>query len=105
MGRAGREVSAVGTRSNLCVPLCLPRKDIEQSHVVELVNPMHSHTFANLENQPVRALGVTVPAGLEGVFAELVEYFSSPHGPPDPERIVRWVIGMAYAAWGPLGPA
>lgn len=63
------------------------------------------HTFANLDDQPARAFGVTTPAGLEGMFAEQAEYFASLQGPPDPERIRQ--IGAHYGVRSlgpPLGP-
>ena len=59
------------------------------------------HTFANLDDEPVRAFGVTTPAGLEGMFAEQAEYFSSLTGPPDPERVRE--IGERYGVTA-LGP-
>lgn len=45
------------------------------------------HTFANLDDEPVHAFGVTTPAGLEGMFAEQAAYFSSLTGPPDEDVI------------------
>lgn len=59
------------------------------------------HTFANLGAVPVRAFGVTTPAGLEGMFAEQAEYFSSLTGAPDPDRIRE--IGDRYGVRA-LGP-
>ncbi|KRF34071.1 cupin domain-containing protein [Nocardioides sp. Soil805] len=59
------------------------------------------HTFANLGDEPVRAFGVTTPAGLEGMFAEQAEYFGSLQGPPDPDRV--WQIGDRYGVRA-LGP-
>jgi mannose-6-phosphate isomerase-like protein (cupin superfamily) len=59
------------------------------------------HTFANLDDEPVWAFGVTTPAGLEGMFAEQAEYFSSLNGPPDTERIRQ--IGDRYGVRA-LGP-
>lgn len=59
------------------------------------------HTFANLHDEPVWALGVTTPSGLEGMFAEQSEYFASLQGPPDPERIRE--IGNRYGVRA-LGP-
>lgn len=59
------------------------------------------HTFANLGDEPVRALGVTTPAGLEGMFEEQARYFAGLEGPPDPERIRQ--IGARYGV-RPLGP-
>jgi mannose-6-phosphate isomerase-like protein (cupin superfamily) len=52
------------------------------------------HTFANLGDVVVRVLGVTTPAGLEGMFAEQAEYFSTLTGPPDEQRIAE--IGARY---------
>jgi mannose-6-phosphate isomerase-like protein (cupin superfamily) len=45
------------------------------------------HTFANLSDAPAWVFGTTTPAGLEGMFAEQAEYFSSLTGPPDEARI------------------
>ncbi len=59
------------------------------------------HTFANLGDEPVLALGVTTPAGLEGMFEEQAEYFSTLRGEPDPERIRE--IGDRYGVRA-LGP-
>jgi mannose-6-phosphate isomerase-like protein (cupin superfamily) len=52
------------------------------------------HTFANLTSEPVRVVGVTVPAGLEGMFAEQGAYFASLRGEPDPAAIAE--IGARY---------
>ena len=41
------------------------------------------HTFANLSDEPASILGITTPAGLEGIFAEQAAYFSRLEGPPD----------------------
>ncbi len=59
------------------------------------------HTFANLGDEPVWALGVTTPAGLEGMFEEQSEYFASLQGPPDPDQIGE--IGARYGV-SALGP-
>lgn len=59
------------------------------------------HTFANLGDEPVRAVGVIVPGGLENMFAEQAEYFHSLEGPPDPDAIAA--IGDRYGVRG-LGP-
>jgi mannose-6-phosphate isomerase-like protein (cupin superfamily) len=59
------------------------------------------HTFANLDDQPVWAFGVTTPAGLEGMFSEQAAYFSSLTGPPDPDRVRE--IGDRYGVRA-LGP-
>ncbi len=52
------------------------------------------HTFANLTAEPVRVVGMIVPAGLEGMFAEQAAYFGSLQGPPDP--VVLSEIGRRY---------
>lgn len=52
------------------------------------------HTFANLTNEPVHVVGMVVPAGLEGMFAEQADYFASLQGPPDPDAIAE--IGGRY---------
>ena len=52
------------------------------------------HTFANLSDSPVRVLGVTVPAGLEGMFQEQGSHFAQLTGPPDEEVIAA--IGKKY---------
>jgi hypothetical protein len=52
------------------------------------------HTFANLGDEAVRAVGLIVPGGLEGMFAEQTEYFHSLDGPPDPDTIAA--IGNRY---------
>ena len=52
------------------------------------------HTFANLTAEPVRVVGMVVPAGLEGMFAEQTAYFGSLQGPPD--RAVTDEIGRRY---------
>ena len=59
------------------------------------------HTFANLGDEPVRAVGVIVPGGLENMFAEQAEYFHSLEGPPDPDAIAA--IGDRYGVRA-LGP-
>lgn len=52
------------------------------------------HTFANLSDSPVRVFGVTVPAGLEGMFKEQASYFASLQGPPDAGVVAA--IGAKY---------
>jgi mannose-6-phosphate isomerase-like protein (cupin superfamily) len=52
------------------------------------------HTFANLGAEPVRVVGMVVPSGLEGMFAEQTEYFRSLEGPPDPDAIAE--VGRRY---------
>lgn len=59
------------------------------------------HTFANLTAEPVRAVGMIVPAGLEGMFAEYAAYFDTLQGPPDP--VVLDGIGRRYGVMT-LGP-
>lgn len=48
----------------------------------------------DLSDSPVRVLGVTVPAGLEGMFQEQGSYFAQLTGPPDEEVIAA--IGKKY---------
>jgi mannose-6-phosphate isomerase-like protein (cupin superfamily) len=52
------------------------------------------HTFANLGDEAVRAVGLIVPGGLEGMFVEQTEYFHSLEGPPHPDIIAA--IGDRY---------
>lgn len=52
------------------------------------------HTFANLTNNPVRVVGMAVPAGLEGMWAEFAAYFASLQGPPDEAALDE--IGKRY---------
>jgi hypothetical protein len=52
------------------------------------------HTFANLSDEPVRVVGVIVPAGLEGMFEEQAAYFATLEGPPD--KAVVGAIGAKY---------
>ncbi len=52
------------------------------------------HTFANLTTELVRVVGMTVPAGLEGMFAETGAYFGALQGPPD--QAVLDEIGQRY---------
>ena len=52
------------------------------------------HTFANLGDEPAWALGVTTPAGLEGMFEEQAAYFAGLRGQPDPDRVRE--IGARY---------
>jgi mannose-6-phosphate isomerase-like protein (cupin superfamily) len=52
------------------------------------------HTFANLGTVPVRVVGMVVPSGLEGMFAEQTEYFRSLDGPPDPAAVAA--IGRRF---------
>jgi mannose-6-phosphate isomerase-like protein (cupin superfamily) len=42
------------------------------------------HRFANLSDQPVRAIGTISPTAIEQMFAEEEAYFSTLDGPPDP---------------------
>lgn len=54
------------------------------------------HTFANLSDEPAWDFGTISPAGLEGMFAERAEYFTSITGPPDEARLdeilQRWGV-------------
>lgn len=46
------------------------------------------HTFANLSDEPVWALGVIAPGGFERIFAEQAEYLATLDGPPDFEVLM-----------------
>ena len=48
------------------------------------------HTYSNLGNEPVWALGVISPSGLEGMFTEQAQDLESLQGPPDSD-IVRQI--------------
>lgn len=52
------------------------------------------HTFANLTTEPVRVVGMAVPAGLEGMWAEFAAYFDALQGPPDQAALDE--IGRRY---------
>lgn len=52
------------------------------------------HTFANLTPEPVRVVGMAVPAGLEGMWAEFAAYFETLSGSPD--QVVLDEIGQRY---------
>jgi mannose-6-phosphate isomerase-like protein (cupin superfamily) len=47
------------------------------------------HTFANAAETDVRAINISVPGGLEGLFAEQGEYFAHLHGAPDLAELGR----------------
>jgi hypothetical protein len=59
------------------------------------------HRFGNLTDQVVRCVGAIAPTGIEGMFAEQTEYFSTLAGPPDPAKIAE--IGARYGVTH-LGP-
>jgi quercetin dioxygenase-like cupin family protein len=52
------------------------------------------HTFANAAGTAVRAVNISVPGGLEGMFAEQGEYFAHLRGAPDLAELGR--IGARY---------
>ena len=52
------------------------------------------HTFANAADTSVRAINISVPGGLEGLFAEQGEYFANLDGEPDPAELGR--MGARY---------
>lgn len=52
------------------------------------------HTFANLTTEPVRVVGMAVPAGLEGMWEEFATYFDALQGPPDETALDA--IGQRY---------
>ena len=47
------------------------------------------HAFANLSDKVTHVVGVIVPSGLEAMFADQADYFSSLQGPPDPARLAE----------------
>ena len=60
------------------------------------------HVFANLGDEPVWALGVIAPAGLEAMFVEQANYVASLGGrPPDPERVAEIAAAYGLRSLGP----
>jgi mannose-6-phosphate isomerase-like protein (cupin superfamily) len=47
------------------------------------------HTFANRSAAPARMLSISVPGGVEAMFAERASYLNSMPGRPDPKRVVE----------------
>ena len=60
------------------------------------------HVFANLSGEPVRAVGVITPSGLEEMFAEIAAYLAALTGPPDPQTITA--INARYGVRPAGGP-
>lgn len=60
------------------------------------------HVFANLSTHEVRGVGVTTPAGLEGLFLEQAAYFDTLDGPPDPK--VLMAMSERYGVFPVDGP-
>ena len=60
------------------------------------------HVFANLSGEPVRAVGVITPSGLEEMFAEIAAYLAALTGPPDPQAITA--INTRYGVRPADGP-
>ena len=60
------------------------------------------HTFANLTGEPVCAVGVITPSGLENMFAEIAAYLAALTGPPDPQTITA--INAKYGVSPADGP-
>ena len=60
-----------------------------------------AHGFANAGPDPVHALALALPGGVEELFAEQAAYLSSVQGPPDP--VVLGEIGSRHGALT-LGP-
>lgn len=60
------------------------------------------HTFANLSSDEVWTVGLLNPTGLEEMFREQAEYFSSLHGPPDPEHLLE--LSARYGVYPVEGP-
>ncbi len=61
----------------------------------------HPHSFSNLSAQTVRVVGVILPAGLEGMFAEQGQYFASLTGPPDHEALAGIAARYGVTFLGP----
>lgn len=59
------------------------------------------HRFGNLTDEPVRALGVVAPTGIEGYFKAQAEYLSTLSGPPDPARLAEMVAPYGITLLGP----
>jgi mannose-6-phosphate isomerase-like protein (cupin superfamily) len=55
-----------------------------------------AHSFANAGPEPVQALALALPGGVEDLFAEQAAYLSSVQGPPDPEVLAE--IGLRHGA-------
>jgi uncharacterized cupin superfamily protein len=60
------------------------------------------HTFANLADHPVRALGVINPSGFEMFFTDMARYLASTDGPPDPDVILQ--LNKRYGVQPAEGP-
>ena len=60
------------------------------------------HTFANLSDEPVWAVGVITPSGLEKMFAEIAAHVAALTGPPDPQAITA--INTKYGVCAVDGP-
>ena len=61
------------------------------------------HTFANLSDEPVWALGIITPGGLERMFAEQEDYLVGLTTPPEHE--VLMAISAKYGVAPVDGPA
>jgi quercetin 2,3-dioxygenase len=59
------------------------------------------HTYANVSDHPVRAVGLYVPSGIEEFFEAQGHYFAQLQGPPDPERFLSIWSGHAGRFVGP----
>jgi quercetin dioxygenase-like cupin family protein len=59
------------------------------------------HTYANVSGSPVRALGISVPGGMEEFFAEQSAYFARLQGPPDQEILAAMAARHGGRAVGP----
>ena len=60
------------------------------------------HTFANLGDKPLRAVGLINPSGFEQFFTELADYLASTDGPPDPDAILQ--LNQRYGVYPAEGP-
>jgi mannose-6-phosphate isomerase-like protein (cupin superfamily) len=56
------------------------------------------HTFANLSDEPVWAVGVITPSGLEKMFAEIAAHVAALTGPPDPQAITAMYTKYGVSA-------
>lgn len=63
----------------------------------------HAHTFANPGPDPVRALGLAVPSGIEHLFAERGEYLASLASTQHPDQSEMAAIYARHAS-RVLGP-
>ena len=63
------------------------------------------HTFANAGPTPVRMFGVSVPGGIEELFAAQSAYFASLDGPPDLSELAQLGAGWGRLVGPPISSA